>query len=65
MKSNESNIDRIIRAVLGVVLVWLGFGGALSGVAAVVLDIVGIVLLATAAIGFCPLYRMINFSTLK
>ena len=28
MKVNESNADRIIRAVLGVVLLFLGFGGS-------------------------------------
>ncbi len=64
MKSNESNIDRIIRAVAGVVLLYLGFG-MLGGVTAIIADVVGIVLLATAAIGFCPLYAMFKFSTLN
>ncbi len=64
MKSNESNIDRIIRAVAGVVLLYLGFV-MLGGVTAIVADVVGIVLLATAAIGFCPLYAMFKFSTLS
>ena len=64
MKSNESNIDRIIRAVAGVVLLYLGFG-LLGGVTAIIADVVGIVLLATAAIGFCPLYAMFKFSTLN
>ena len=64
MKSNESNIDRIIRAVAGVVLLYLGFG-MLGGVTAIIADVVGIVLLATAAIGFCPLYAMFKFSTLS
>ena len=27
MKTNESKVDRIIRAVAGVVLLFLGFGG--------------------------------------
>ena len=65
MKTNESNIDRIIRAVVGVVLLFLGLGGALSGVGAIVANVVGVVLLATGAIGFCPLYRMFSFSTRK
>ena len=64
MKSNESNIDRIIRAVAGVVLLYLGFG-MLGGVTAIIADVAGIVLLATAAIGFCPLYAMFKFSTLS
>jgi len=64
MKSNESNTDRIIRAVAGVVLLYLGFG-VLSGALAIVSDVVGVVLLATAAVGFCPLYFLFKFSTLK
>jgi hypothetical protein len=65
MKLNESNADRIIRAVAGVVLLFLGFGGALSGTLAIVADVVGVVLLLTGAIGFCPLYAMLKLSTLK
>jgi hypothetical protein len=65
MKTNESNIDRIIRAVAGVVLLYLGFGGVLGGATAVVADVVGVVLVVTAAIGFCPLYALLKLSTLK
>jgi hypothetical protein len=65
MKLNESNVDRIIRAVAGVVLLYLGFGGVLNGTLAIVSDVVGIVLLLTGAIGFCPLYAMLKLSTLK
>jgi len=65
MKLNESNVDLIIRVVAGVVLLFLGFGGALSGTLAVVADILGVVLLFTGAVGFCPLYAMLKFSTLK
>jgi len=64
MKLNESNTDRIIRAVAGVILLALGFG-VLSGALAIVADVLGVVMLATAAIGFCPIYALINFSTLK
>ena len=64
MKLNESNVDRIIRAVAGVVLLALGFG-ILGGALAIVADVLGVVFLATAAIGFCPLYALVNFSTLK
>ncbi len=65
MKLNESYVDRIIRAVTGVVLLYLGFGGALAGGLAIVADVVGLVLLVTGAVGFCPLYAIIKFSTLK
>lgn len=65
MKLNESNVDRIIRVVAGVVLLSLGFGGVLSGGPAIVAAVVGAVLLLTGAIGFCPLYAMFKFSTRK
>jgi hypothetical protein len=65
MKQNESNVDRIIRAVAGVVLLFLGFGGALSGGLAVVANVLGAVLLLTGALGFCPLYALLKLSTLK
>ena len=63
MKKNEGNIDRIVRVVVAV--------AALVGAAAVGLGTVGgIVLLAaaaimavTAAVGFCPIYRVIGVST--
>jgi hypothetical protein len=63
MKSNESNTDRIIRAVAGVILLYLGLA-VLGGALAIVVDVLGVILLATAAIG-CPLYAMFKFSTLK
>jgi hypothetical protein len=65
MKMNESNVDRIIRAVVGVVLLYLGLGGVLVGALAIVADALGVVLLLTGAVGFCPLYAIFKFSTLK
>ena len=65
MKLNESNTDRIIRAVAGVVLLALGFGGVLGGSLAIVADVLGGILLLTGAIGFCPIYFALKLSTLK
>lgn len=65
MKLNESNVDRVIRAVVGVVLLYLGFGGALSGAWAIVADVLGVVMLLTSAVGFCPIYAMFKFGTKK
>jgi uncharacterized membrane protein len=65
MKINESGIDRIIRLVLGAAL--LGIGILLvKGTAGIVLDVLGVVLIFTAATGFCLLYRVFgDFSTAK
>lgn len=61
MRRNEGPIDRGIRAALGVVAI---VGGILAGgVPAVLLYVVGAVLLVTAAVGWCPLYRVLGVST--
>ncbi len=57
MKRNEGNMDRIIRIVLGVAIAaaglyfqsWLG--------------LIAIIPLATALVGFCPLYAIFGIST--
>ena len=65
MKLNESNTDRIVRAVAGLVLLYLGLGGVLAGGLAVVADVLALILLLTAAIGFCPLYALLKLNTIK
>jgi Inner membrane protein YgaP-like, transmembrane domain len=63
MSTNESTIDRIIRAVLGIAAIVgaiaLGVGSAMG----IVLLVVGGILAVTAAVGFCPLYRALGIST--
>lgn len=65
MKMNESNLDRIIRVAVALILLYLGFGGVLSGVTAIIADVLGVILLLTSAIGFCPLYTLLKINTLK
>ncbi len=65
MKINESSIDSVIRIFAGVLLLYLGFGGELHGVLAIVADILGTILLLTGVIGFCPLYVLFKFKSLK
>jgi hypothetical protein len=64
MKLNESNMDRIIRVVVGVVLLFLGVSGVLSGGLAIAADVVGAIMLLTGAIGFCPIYAILKIGTL-
>ena len=65
MRINEGTADRSIRAVLGVVAavgaVVVGIG---TGPGIVLLVLAGI-LLVTAAVGFCPLYRVFGISTCR
>ncbi len=61
---NMGKMDRIIRAILGITVVLIAFL-AVSGVAQIVLWVIGAILILTAAIGFCPLYAPFHFSTKK
>jgi len=65
MKPNEGTTDRIIRLILGVVLIiigWLGLGNNTLGI---ILDIIGVILLITGITGFCAIYRILGINTLK
>jgi hypothetical protein len=65
MTINEGKTDRILRALAGVVLLALAFFAGLGGVAFWVALVVGVVMLATAATGFCPAYRLIGINTCR
>jgi len=66
---NVGKIDRILRAVVGLVLILAPLLTNLSifNTAAMMYGtiIVGAVLVATAAFKFCPLYRLIGVNTCK
>jgi len=65
MKHNMSKTDRIVRAVIAALFAYLYFGGIVSGTLGIVLMVVAVIFLLTAAIGFCPLYTLFKISTLK
>lgn len=64
-KVNESGLDRGIRVVLGLVLLYLGLGGVVTGALGVVLAVVGGIALVTGLVGFCPLYALLKLRTNK
>lgn len=61
--SNVGTLDRIVRIIAGLAMLVLGFGGFVDGTAGLVLKIAGFIPLATAFIGFCPLYLPLGLST--
>ncbi len=63
MKANVGTIDRIVRAVLGLVLIGLAASGIVPGVWMWVAGVVGVVLLVTAAISFCPIWMALGVNT--
>jgi hypothetical protein len=58
MEKNLGEIDRGVRAVVGVVLLAMMFTWPHT-----LWGLVGIVPLSTAVLGFCPLYRILGLST--
>jgi hypothetical protein len=57
MKLNVGGIDRILRIVVGLALVaWALMGGP-------VWAWIGVIPLATGAVGFCPFYPLLGLST--
>ncbi|HAR99914.1 MAG TPA: hypothetical protein DEA89_00830 [Candidatus Moranbacteria bacterium] len=61
---NEGNIDRAIRLIIGEILFLVAFFW-FAGAVSIVFYILAIVLLITAVIGFCPMYKALNFNTLE
>ncbi len=61
---NMGQTDRIVRAVLGVVLLILAFA-TLAGVWAWIAGIVGVLMLATSAMGSGPPYSLLGINTCK
>jgi membrane-bound ClpP family serine protease len=65
-KKNESAADRIIRAIIGIVLLVIGiYEVGPSEVLGVILIIVGAIILITGITGFCALYSLLGISTCK
>ena len=62
LKPNEGKSDRMIRVVLGVILLGLALF-SLSGVAQIIAIVAGVIALVTGAIGFCGLYKILGIST--
>jgi len=65
MKRNLSNIDRIVRVIVAVLLAYLYFGGIVTGTLGIVLVVLGAVFVLTSVVAFCPLYAPFKFSTYK
>ena len=60
---NLSTLDRVIRVLLGIALVALGWSGAVAGVTAIALRVFGLVPLVTGVLGWCPVYALLGIST--
>jgi hypothetical protein len=57
MKTNVGSADKVIRYILGIAIILLGF------IFKSWWGVVGVVVILTAILNFCPLYALIGIST--
>lgn len=60
---NLSALDRTVRIVLGILMLAAGYAGLVGGIWKSACEIFGWVPLVTGAIGWCPIYALLGFST--
>ena len=65
MKANMGKLDKTIRILFAIAVVILYLTNTISGTLATTLLILSGVFVLTSMIGFCPLYRIFNFSSNK
>lgn len=61
---NVGSVDRIVRIVLGLALILVGFL-ALGGTLGIIVGVVGFIPLLTGLVGWCPLYLPFHIHTNK
>jgi Inner membrane protein YgaP-like, transmembrane domain len=59
---NVGNVDRIVRVVLGLALIAIGFF-VLGSTVGTIAGVIGFIFLLTGLVGWCPLYLLFKFST--
>ena len=69
MEKNVGKPDRIIRIIIGIVLLGIGIFLIVNNpsliILSVILIIIGVISLGTASTGFCLLYKPFNINTQK
>jgi len=65
MKKNVNSIDKVIRILLAVVLGVLILTNQVAGTLAIIFGVLAVVLLLTSFLSFCPIYALLNISSLK
>lgn len=63
MKPNMGSIDRVIRAIVGIVLIAAFLLELLAGTIGIIALVVAVVLLLTAALRWCPPYALLGINT--
>ncbi|MBN1636852.1 MAG: DUF2892 domain-containing protein [Deltaproteobacteria bacterium] len=62
MEENVSTLDRVVRAVVAILIIVLYLKGWIKGLAGLLLVVSG-ALLSSVLSGYCPLYEQLGIST--
>ncbi len=65
MKLNMGLVDRVIRILIAGGIGYFFYKGDLEGPVGIGLLVLAVIFALTSLVGFCPLYRLIGFSTRK
>ena len=65
MQTNMGTMDRALRATVAIIIGLLYWMSYITGVLAIVLGVVAVILLLTAIAGWCPLYALFDISTVE
>jgi hypothetical protein len=63
MKPNIGTADRAIRAIVGIAALAAWFLGLVEGALGLIVLVVGVVMIATAVLRWCPPYALIGLNT--
>lgn len=67
MTMNIGTLDRAVRLIIGLILLAVPFVSSIalfqSTTATIISVVLGVILIATAAMKFCPLYRVLGIRT--
>ncbi|HEX2605942.1 MAG TPA: DUF2892 domain-containing protein [Flavisolibacter sp.] len=65
MKKNMGILDRILRALAALVILFFFYEGFIYGAAGIFLFVVAAVFLFTSILGNCPLYTLLGLQTCR
>ena len=65
MKKNLGSTDKVIRYMLAIVALLIGFLSGVSGFVQGVFISVALILIGTSLLSFCPLYAIVGLKTCK
>lgn len=65
MKKNLGSTDKVIRYILAIVALFIGFLSGVSGFVQGVFISVAVILIGTSLLSFCPLYAIVGLKTCK